>query len=98
MRAAGSISVTSSFEEVLLLWRKSYFAPGGPGETLTEWTGNPTALQGALNHDTLISPIVSKNFSNLTTIGIHLNKLIARNVPYLTTTGPRKYVIARPTS
>jgi hypothetical protein len=44
---AGSSSPSASFEELLQLWRKDWFAPGGPGENEQVWTGNPTGLHAS---------------------------------------------------
>ena len=97
MRAAGGISKTSSFEEVLQIWRKDWFRAGGPGEGDANWVGNPTQFLAALSLNIGLTSIVAKNFPSQTGIGIHLNKLIARGVTYLTTMGHRQYAIARPT-
>lgn len=96
MRAAGSTSVTSTFEDVLQLWRTDYFREGGGGASDQTWQGNPVELLGSMQLNGAIKSIVDKNFYSPTTIGIHLNKLLKRGVPYISPNGHRHYVIARP--
>ena len=91
--AAGSISATSSFDELLNLWRAEWFAEGGGGVDETTWTGNPTALLQCMSLNESLKPILDKNFSSPTGIGMHLNKLIRRQVGYVTPGGHRIYVI-----
>lgn len=94
--SAGSTSITSSFEELLLLWRKQWFAPGGAGENDAEWVGNPTDLHAAINLNESLRSVLDRSFSSTTSIGMNLNKLIRRGVPYLASVGHRMYAISRP--
>ena len=95
VEAAASVSHTSSFEDLLLLWRKDWF------ETNPEpsWDGTSTRLLQCMVLNEGIRPIVEKNFGNPTTIGMHLNKLINRGSTYIAThPGSRVYRILRPTT
>jgi len=99
MQAASSTDVTSSFEELLDLWRKEWFAPGGPGEGDQEWTGTPTGLFSAIGRNDTLKQVLDKNFPHTTAIGTHLTKIIRRHgsTSYVTKVGHRNYTIARPT-
>jgi hypothetical protein len=98
MQAASSTDVTSSFEELLELWRTEWFAAGGPGEGAQSWTGSPTGLFSAIGMNDRLKQVLDKNFPHTTAIGTHLNKLIRRMGAgsYITKTGHRTYIIVRP--
>ena len=97
MLSAVSTNPTSSFEELLDIWRLEYFGPGGPGETAPEWQGNPTALVAAIGRNDALKAIMDRNFSNTTVVGTHLSKLVKRGAPYLARSGHRRYILKRPT-
>lgn len=100
MQAAASTDVTSSFEELLILWRQQWFSPGGPGEIDQSWSGTPTGLSSAISRNEALRDILARNFASTTTIGTHLNKLIRRmgDGGYISKTDHRSYVIKRPTA
>ncbi len=93
---AQSTNTTASFEELLEIWRRDYFAPGGVGENDPRWTGNPSELKEAFDRNEGIRQSLSRAYTP-TAIGMHLNKLVKAGRPYITapTTG-RRYVIDRP--
>ncbi len=96
LQAAGSTSVTCSFEELLKIWREEWFAAGGAGEGDPYWRGNPTALHQDVARNENLRPILDRSFSSATSIGMHLNKLLKRGVLYLTNPAHRTYVIKCP--
>lgn len=96
MLAAGSISETSSFEEVLEQWRLEYFGAGGPGESDASWIGNATKLYGDMQRDEGLKAIIARNYRNGRSLGMHLAKLIKRGTPYVSTPTHRTYKIDRP--
>jgi len=98
MQAAASTDITSSFEELLDLWRTEWFAAGGPGEGDDAWNGNPTGLFSDIGRNDRLKQVLDKNFPHTTAIGTHLNKLIRRTASYVTKTSHREYRIARPTA
>jgi hypothetical protein len=98
MQAAASTDVTSSFEELLDLWRTEWFAPGGPGEGDEHWVGNPTGLFSAIGRNDRLKQVLDKNFPHTTAIGTHLNKLIRRNLGYVEKIGHREYRITKATN
>jgi hypothetical protein len=98
MQAAGTISETSSFEEVLDQWREEYFGAGGPGESDPHWIGNATQLYGDIQRNDALKDIMARNYRNGRSIGIHLNKLMKRGVGYISSPSHRHYQISRPTS
>lgn len=94
VEAAASVSHTSSFEDLLQLWRTDYFEND---RTNLYWEGTSTRLLQFMVLNEGIRPIVEKNFGNPTTIGMHLNKLINRGSTYLSgNPGTRIYRIQRP--
>ncbi len=96
LASAGSTSTTASFEELLLLWRKEWFAPGGVGEGLASWTGNPTELSSDINRNEGLRQSFARNYGSPTAVGMHLNKLLKLERTYLTCPSRRVYEIARP--
>ncbi|EIQ01129.1 hypothetical protein OpiT1DRAFT_05697 [Opitutaceae bacterium TAV1] len=96
LQSAVSTNATSSFEELVSLWREEWFGPGGPGESAQQWDGTPTALHQAINRNDSLRAILDTNFRSTTAIGIHLNKLLSRGTPYLQRLGHRRYAILRP--
>lgn len=96
LRSAVSLDATSSFEELLLIWRREWFGAGGPGESQPHWEGNPTELMQALLLNQSLKSMVERSFPNATTVGMHVSKLLRRGVPYLSRTGHRAYRLARP--
>ncbi len=98
LKSALSMGSTSSFEELLQLWRTDWFGPGGPGETLDSWEGNPTGLQQSMALNTTLKSILDRNFASTTALGVHLTKLVRRSPGYIHSQGPRLYKIDRPTS
>lgn len=91
LAAAGSTSQTSTFEELLYIWRKDWFT----NITDLDWSGNPTALLQAMMLNESIKPILERNFPNPTAIGMHMNKLIRRGTPYVFVAGHRIYGVHR---
>ena len=63
--AANSLSVTSSFEEVLDLFRIDWFHDG-PGQNDTEWIGNPTKLLADMDRVASVRSNVGANFKSAT--------------------------------
>lgn len=96
LQSAVSTNATSSFEELLTLWRDEWFRPGGAAGNATEWTGNPTALHTDICRNPALKPIMESNFSSTTMVGVHLNKLLKRGATYLESRGHRQYAIHRP--
>jgi hypothetical protein len=98
--AANATNATSSFEELLELWRTEWFAPGGAGESQLYWEGTPTALSQDVSRNDTLANILDRNFSSVTALGTHLTKLVRRHEgrpnPLVTRTGHRRYRISRP--
>lgn len=96
LASAASTNTTASFEELLLLWRKEWFATGGVGETDAEWTGTPTELSQAIGRNEGLRHILARNYGSPTSVGMHLNKIVKLGRPYLVRLADRTYEIARP--
>jgi hypothetical protein len=90
--ASNSISTTTSFEEVLEIFRVDWFKDG-PGREDTEWVGNPTKLLSDMDRLPSIRNNIAKNFASATRIGVHLNKLMRMENPTVTRAGWRTYRI-----
>ena len=94
--AAGSSNDTSTFSELLDLWRGQWFGPSGPGGSDPNWSGSPTALAQAIGRIDDLKDVARDNFKSPTVIGRHLNKMINRGSSIVTSPTPRTFVISRP--